>query len=115
MKHKNVITDGTICPASVRGYGWESKCARCGSSAPTDDCEHCGGEGVTGHDCGEDCCCCAAPEDKVVRGICWGRGFFESCCSSADYCEAHPMPGRENTPRGHIEYFVYGLCDEVEA
>jgi hypothetical protein len=38
------------------------------------DCWNCGGEGFSDHDCGEDCCCCAFPEDNVVCDICEGEG-----------------------------------------
>lgn len=38
------------------------------------DCDWCGGEGVSGHDCGEDSCCCAHPEDDVICSQCDGRG-----------------------------------------
>ena len=38
------------------------------------ECENCGGEGVTSHDCGEDCCCCEDPEDNVACDCCDGEG-----------------------------------------
>lgn len=37
------------------------------------DCWNCI-EGLTGHDCGEDTCCCLHPEDNVVCDICNGEG-----------------------------------------
>ena len=40
-------------------------------------CWQCGGEGTNGHDCGEDCCCCAWPEDNVTCDICEGKGGWE--------------------------------------
>ena len=38
------------------------------------DCWDCGGAGVTHHDCGEDCCACAYPEDNVLCETCGGKG-----------------------------------------
>jgi hypothetical protein len=38
------------------------------------DCDLCGGDGVGGHDCGEDTCCCLEPEDNVVCHQCNGKG-----------------------------------------
>lgn len=45
-------------------------------------------EGFTGHDCGEDTCCCADPEDNVRCDICNGAGGFylcPTCAPDADY------------------------------
>lgn len=38
------------------------------------ECWNCAGDGIDGHDCGEDCCCCAEPEDNVTCSICDGEG-----------------------------------------
>lgn len=81
----------------------EYQCGRCGSSILFEDCPNCGGEGVTSHDCGEDCCCCADPEDNVPCDVCKGDGTFGICLSSPEWCEAHPMPGRETTERSTVE------------
>lgn len=43
------------------------------------ECENCGGEGLTSHDCGEDTCCCAYPEDNVECDYCNGAGNFFTC------------------------------------
>ena len=83
----------------------EYQCGRCGSSITWEDCQNCGGEGVTSHDCGEDCCCCAYPEDNVVCDICGGKGAFPVCLSSCEWCQAHPLPGRENVERSTPEEF----------
>ena len=62
-----------------------------------------------GHDCFEDCCCCLDPEDDKC-GTCDGEGTIPICLSSAEWCEAHPMPGRENTERSTVESFsVQGM------
>ena len=43
------------------------------------ECEQCGGEGVYGHDCGEDVCCCLYPEDNMRCDICRGKGGWWHC------------------------------------
>lgn len=40
-------------------------------------CWSCAGDGVVGHDCGEDTCCCLNPEDNVPCDICDGKGGWE--------------------------------------
>ena len=42
------------------------------------ECWNCGGEGYSGHDCGEDCCCCADPEPNVVCHVCNGKGGWKN-------------------------------------
>ena len=37
-------------------------------------CWNCGGDIYVDHDCGEDCCACAWPEDNVECDICDGKG-----------------------------------------
>jgi hypothetical protein len=83
----------------------EYQCGRCGSNISFDDCTNCGGEGVTSHDCGEDCCCCLDPADNVPCDACKGDGVFARCLSSPDWCKAHPLPGRETTERSTVESF----------
>ena len=87
------------------GNRWECQCGRCGSSMFSEDCQHCGGEGVTDHDCGEDTCCCLYPEDNVPCDICGGEGAFLLCISSKEWCQAHPLNGRENVERHTPEWF----------
>lgn len=48
------------------------------------ECENCGGEGVSGHDCGEDCCCCEDPEDNIRCDICKGKGGWDACGGKCD-------------------------------
>lgn len=38
------------------------------------ECDSCGGDGVAGHDCGEDTCCCMWPEDNMTCDQCEGKG-----------------------------------------
>lgn len=40
-------------------------------------CAHCGETGFSGHDCGEDTCCCLDPEENVECFICQGmKGWW---------------------------------------
>ena len=80
----------------------EYQCGRCGSSLEFEECGNCD-EGFVGHDCGEDSCCCADPEDNVACDICHGKGSFLRCISSKEWCEANPLPGRGETPRSTPE------------
>jgi hypothetical protein len=76
----------------------DCQCARCGSSTIWFDCDNCGGEGEIEDD---DWQC----EGEYYRcDWCKGKGGWHRCGSSKAFCEAHPMPGRENQP-------VMG-CDE---
>ena len=90
------------------GREWDCQCARCGSTVMAEECEGCGGEGVDGHDCGEDTCACADPIDNVECSWCEGEGGHRVCLSSKEHCEAHPLPGHEKYFRGEIEWFVVG-------
>lgn len=47
------------------------------------DCWNCGGEGVSHHDCGEDCCACLNPEDNVCCDNCHGEGGYKLCVTCA--------------------------------
>jgi hypothetical protein len=73
--------------------------------------EFCGGDGYFEHDCFDDSCCCLDPEDDTCH-YCDGGGSIPICLSSPEWCEAHPLPGRENTPRNTPEYFVVGNAKE---
>ena len=90
------------------GNDWDAQCARCGSTLAFNHCGVCDGEGVEGHECGEDSCCCAYPEDNLPCGACGGAGVFPDCLSSAGWCASNPMPGRENVSGSTPEWFVVG-------
>lgn len=87
------------------GRQWDCQCARCGSSMSTVECQNCGGDGYTHHECGEDVCCCLYPEDNVACDICHGDGGFLVCVSSETWCQLNPLPGREKTERDTPEWF----------
>jgi hypothetical protein len=60
-------------------------CPRCGCcSLEYVECQTCGGEGVSGHDCGEDCCPCLYPVDNVPCDICLGKGGWTVCLGRCD-------------------------------
>lgn len=91
------------CPSDGKDY--EPSCARCGSSVDWQECEECGGDGYVDHGCGEDFCCCQYPEDNVPCGCCFANGGRWWCLSSPDWCNANPLPGREEIERGAIEWY----------
>ena len=86
-------------------HEYEVQCYRCGSSVSFEACEYCGGEGVDGHECGEDTCSCFEPEDNMACGVCEGAAAFVVCLSSPVWCQAHPLPGREQAVSGTPEWF----------
>lgn len=70
----------------------DCQCARCGSSCFFVDCGNCGGEGEVEDDDWQSW-------DEYHRcDWCLGTGGWYRCVSSADWCEANPMAGRENQP-----------------
>lgn len=77
-------------------------CARCGTYAAWYECDNCGGIGLSGHDCGEDCCVCADPEPNVPCEYCRGYGGRWECMNESDWCVAHPLPGKEGVKRGMV-------------
>ena len=60
------------------------KCCKCGEELEWVDCYNCD-EGYSGHDCGEDTCCCADPEPNVVCDICHGEGGFLICPNTENH------------------------------
>jgi hypothetical protein len=51
----------------------------CGAEMDWQECEECGGDGLVGHDCGEDTCPCADPEPNVPCPLCSGEGGYLAC------------------------------------
>ena len=85
---------------------WLAQCARCGSSMDWRSCTNCAGEGTDGHDCGEDVCCCAFPEENVPCDTCGGEGGWYKCMSAETFCNENPLAGREQHFRDAIEWFA---------
>lgn len=75
----------------------DCQCARCGSSASFASCPNCE-HGLSGHDCGEDCCACVHPEPNVPCDYCGGSGGAWHCISSPAWCKANPLVGRALIP-----------------
>jgi hypothetical protein len=86
------------------GIVMDTQCGRCGSSILYESCKNCAGDGYFEHDCFEDSCYCLDPEDEVCP-YCEGEGYIPICLSSPQWCESHPMAGREHTPRSTPESF----------
>ena len=83
---------------------WDCQCARCGSSCDSQQCGECLGDGFVE---------CDEFDDERGDGDgfeacpeCLGSPIRYRCLSSPEWCEANPMPGRENVSRGQIEWFV---------
>ena len=87
----------------------EYQCARCGSSLDFVECGNCD-DGFTGHDCGEDSCCCADPCNNVVCDICHGATVLPRCASSKEWCDANPLKGREHMCRSTPEPFKRSIA-----
>lgn len=94
------------------GYEIDCQCARCGGMIETEHCDQCDG-GFDGHECGEDCCACAFPEPNCVCQSCDGTGLWRRCMNLPQYCEANPLPGRENMQRSTIEWFTTVAYDDI--
>jgi len=78
------------------------ECARCGSSCDWQECEEWDCEdGYREEDWGDDV---VANMYTVVCETCQGYGGWHRCMSSPEWCEANPLPGREDVPRGTLEW-----------
>ena len=88
-------------PAEMYAQGGEidCQCARCGSSMVAFECEVCQGDGLQYEGDGQD-------EMAFECDGCDGRGVIHVCFSSDEWCEANPLEGREDVPRGKIEWYV---------
>ncbi len=60
-------------------WGKEAMCKKCGSSVMWKECWKCNGEGFSGHDCGEDTCCCLDPLPNIICDVCDGDGGWHVC------------------------------------
>ncbi len=68
--------------ATACGHEICSRCQCC--DLVWERCDNCGGEGLDGHDCGEDVCCCDYPEENESCDICGGGGGWTMCLGRCD-------------------------------
>lgn len=78
----------------------EVSCPRCGSSAGYERCDDCE-DGVRDRYEEEPNWYEFAPDSErfATCGMCNGKGGWYRCLSSYDWCQSHPLPGRENVRR----------------
>jgi hypothetical protein len=92
-----VIADHPTAEMYASGLEIDAQCARCGSSCEWVDCWAGCEDGYRSDD-----------EYDWPCDECHGRGGWQHCISSAEWCEANPLPGREDVRRGAIEWFTSG-------
>lgn len=98
-----VIADHPTDEMYASGLEIDCQCARCGSSVDSEECDACNCEdGCIWDDDDEDA------QDWEPCPICDGAGVWHRCMSSPEWCQANPIPGREDVPRGKIEWFTIG-------
>lgn len=91
------------------GKQYDCQCARCGSSCDWTECEEydCD-DGYITDDADEWDDDDGVPGEVRVCDTCEGRGGWNTCLSSAKFCEDNPLPGREAIRRGALEWFEVG-------
>ena len=91
---KEEMTEGQLALKIFLEANDKTLCPRCKCCEMVwEECWNCGGEGTDGHDCGEDCCCCADPEDNVRCDICNGKGGYMICIGHCDENGKHQVQG----------------------
>lgn len=85
------------------GRWYDANCARCGSSTTSQECDSCGGQGVT-VDLADEFSFCELEPNKSICQSCGGLGRFYICDRQRLECEAMPIAGREQYARGVIEW-----------
>lgn len=90
------------------GRSWDVQCARCGSSIYFEVCGACDGEGITGPgELHEEDPLWYDPDDFEPCRQCGGEASWGICMSAPDWCEAHPLDGRNAIKRGQLEWFTF--------
>lgn len=80
------------------------RCARCGGDAEFFECDDCGGEGETAPGALYEMDPLWYDEDATEPcSLCHGRRGWWRCCNSGDWCDAHPLPGRESVASNTLE------------
>lgn len=75
----------------------ELQCKRCGSSMYWESCPDCDGGLVLDDDF------YANLDATKPCASCDGEGGKWICLSTAEWCDSHPLPGREDVPRSIVE------------
>lgn len=71
-------------------------------------CEACGGQGITDYGELHELDPLWYDEKDVSYCLqCGGDPVDYVCMSSREWCESHPLVGRETTPHGTIEWFTF--------
>jgi len=90
---------------AISGIEIDCQCARCGGYMASERCGSCEDGFVDRYE-----------EDPLWYGHelykcseCDGAGHNQWCGNGADWCEANPMPGRENVRQGEVEWFTVGV------
>lgn len=65
-------------------------CSVCGMEVDAESCDQCE-DGLSGHDCGDDTCCCLRPEPNIICDSCGGTGYWWYCLT----CKAYIRQGNE--------------------
>jgi hypothetical protein len=78
---------------------WLDQCARCGSSLYWEDCPTC-----------EACGRGYADDPDPTCSTCAGSGRTSFCLSGYEWCQAHPLPGRESVACHTAEWFEVRPC-----
>ena len=104
----NVIADHPPPEMYAAGQEIDCQCARCGGSCVWHDCYECEDGYNDRHD-----------EDPLWYGhelyicqCCLGRGGWNVCGNSHEWCEANPLTGREAINRGQLEWFTFPLAPQ---
>lgn len=79
----------------------EAQCARCGSSTGWVECWNCD-EGYVEVDFGDG----IVPDlGMEICELCGGNGGHYTCISDYNWCQTHPLPGRDGVLSGTVETF----------
>lgn len=89
------------------GREWDCQCARCGSSLDWIQCSWCGGDGTTASgELYEEDPMWYDPDDVLPCHQCGGEASWPVCLSGDEWCNAHPMAGREYVESGTAEWWA---------
>lgn len=100
---KTAIADRPPKEMYAPGVEIDCQCARCGSSCDFVHCEDCDDGFI---DCYEEDPLWYDPDDFRTCETCHGLGGWQACLSGEKWCIDNPLPGREDVPRGKIEWFT---------